>query len=73
MLYQTNPTEIFRERQLALLREADDRRLVRRHLRAASEDEVDRGMRKRYPNAEAVLVRPEESWLQILWSTGPVP
>ena len=24
-MYQTNPTEIFRERQLALLREAEDR------------------------------------------------
>jgi len=25
------------------------------------------------PEAVAVLERPEEAWLQILWSTGPVP
>jgi hypothetical protein len=29
-MHQTNLTEIFREHQLALLREAEDRRLVRR-------------------------------------------
>ncbi len=29
-MYQTNPTEMFRERQLALLREAEDRCLARR-------------------------------------------
>jgi hypothetical protein len=29
-MYQTNLTEMFRERQLALLREAEDRRLARR-------------------------------------------
>jgi urease accessory protein UreF len=37
-MYQTNLTEMFRERQLALLREAEDRRLARRlarRLRAA--------------------------------------
>jgi hypothetical protein len=28
-MYQTNPTEMFHERQLALLREAEDRRLAR--------------------------------------------
>jgi hypothetical protein len=33
-MYQTNPTEMFRERQLALGREAEDRRRARR-LRAA--------------------------------------
>jgi hypothetical protein len=33
-MYQTNPTEMFRERQLALLREVEERRLVRQ-LRAA--------------------------------------
>ena len=33
-MHQTNPTEMFRERQLALLREAEDRRPARR-LRAA--------------------------------------
>jgi hypothetical protein len=34
MYHQTNPTETFRERQLALLREAENRRLGRRLLRA---------------------------------------
>ena len=34
------------------------------HLRAASEEEVERRMRKRYPGAAAVLVYPEESWRQ---------
>ena len=29
-MHQTNPTEMFRERQLALLREGEDRRLARR-------------------------------------------
>jgi hypothetical protein len=43
------------------------------HLRAASEEEVEQRRRERYPEAVAVLVRLEESWLQILWSTGPVP
>jgi urease accessory protein UreF len=33
-MYQINPTEMFRERQLALLREAEERRLARR-LRAS--------------------------------------
>ena len=35
-MYQTNPTELFRERQLALLREAEDRRLARRLRKARS-------------------------------------
>ena len=34
------------------------------HLRAPSEEEVERRMRKRYPGAVAVLVYPEESWRQ---------
>ncbi len=29
-MHQTNPTEVFRERQLALLREAEEQRLARR-------------------------------------------
>ena len=29
-MHQTNPPEMFRERHLALLREAEDRRLARR-------------------------------------------
>ena len=60
-MYQTNPTEIFRERQLALLREAENRRLAR-GLRKA-------GLKGR-PQSERRL---EESWLQKLWSTGAVP
>jgi hypothetical protein len=60
-MYQTNPTEIVREHQLAPLREAEDRRLAR-GLRKA-------GLKGR-PQSERRL---EESWLQKLWSTGAVP
>ena len=35
------------------------------HLRAASEEEVERRMRGRYPEAVALLVRLEESWRQV--------
>ena len=42
------------------------------HLRAASEEEVERRMRERYPEAVALLVRLEESWRQVVFSTGPV-
>ncbi len=42
------------------------------HLRAASEEEVQRKMRERYPEAVALLVRLEESWRQVMFSTGPV-
>jgi uncharacterized protein (DUF1697 family) len=43
------------------------------HLRAASEgeEEVERRMRKRYPQAVTLLVRLEESWRQVL-SSGSV-
>jgi hypothetical protein len=34
------------------------------HIRAASEEEVERRMRKRYPKAAAILVLLEESWRQ---------
>ena len=34
------------------------------HIRAASEAEVERRMRKRYPKAAAILVLLEESWRQ---------
>ena len=34
------------------------------HLRAASEEEVERRMRKRYPGAVVILTRLEESWRQ---------
>jgi hypothetical protein len=60
-MYQTNPTEMFRERQLALGREAEDQRFVRRPRKARL---------KGHPRSERRL---EESWLQILWSTGRVP
>ncbi len=42
------------------------------HLRVASEEEAERRVRRRYPEAVAVLVRLEESWRQVLSSTGPV-
>jgi hypothetical protein len=42
-------------------------------LRAASEEEVERRMRKRYPGAGAILVLPEESWRQSLYHSEPVP
>ena len=64
-MYQPNPTETFSERQLALLREAEERRLVRRPRKARL-----KGRLKGRPRKEQRL---EESWLQILWSTGPVP
>ena len=35
------------------------------HIRAASEEEIERRMRKRYPEAVALLVRLEESWQQV--------
>ena len=58
---QTNPTE--------MLREAEDRRLPRRLRKARLKG---RSRSNRHPEAAAALERPEESWLQILWSTGPV-
>lgn len=42
------------------------------HLRAASEEEVERRMRKRYPEAVAILVLLEQSWRQELSRSGPV-
>jgi hypothetical protein len=36
-MHQTYPTEMFRERQLALLREVEERRLARRLRKARSE------------------------------------
>jgi hypothetical protein len=43
------------------------------HIRAASEEEVERRMRKRYPAAVAILVLLEESWRQSLSRSEPVP
>ena len=59
-MHQTNSTEIFRESHSAPLREAEDRRLARRPRKARL---------KGHPRSERRL---EESWLQIVWSTGPV-
>ncbi len=42
------------------------------HLRAASEEEAERRMRKRYPGAVAVLVLLEEPWRQSPSRSGPV-
>jgi hypothetical protein len=58
--------------KMSVMREAEDLRLARQ-LRAESEEEEERRMSNGDPEAVAVLERPEESWLQILWSTGPVP
>ena len=58
--------------KMTVMREAEDLRLARR-LRAESEEEEERGMSNGDPEVVAVLERPEESWLQILWNTGPVP
>ncbi len=43
------------------------------HARAASEEEVERKMRERYPEAVAVLGRQEKSWRQGLSRSEPVP
>ena len=43
------------------------------HLRAATEEEIERKMRKRYLEAVAVLVRLEESRRQVLSRSGPIP
>ena len=41
------------------------------HIRAASEKEAERRMRKRYPGAVAILVHLEESWRQDPASIAP--
>ena len=43
------------------------------HLRAASEEEVERRIRKRYPEAVAIIVRVEESWRQVVPGLGAAP
>ena len=43
------------------------------HVRAASEEEAERRMRKRYPGAVAILVLLKESWRQSLSRSEPVP
>jgi hypothetical protein len=42
------------------------------HVRAASEEEAERRIRKRYPDAVAVLVRHEDS-RRATSSFGPIP
>jgi hypothetical protein len=45
------------------------------HIRAASKEEVERRMRKRYPKAAMILVLLEESWRQnpaFVAPNGPV-
>jgi hypothetical protein len=42
------------------------------HLRAASEEEAERRMRERYPEVVGVLVRPEDSWRQVLTGSEPL-
>jgi hypothetical protein len=42
------------------------------HLRAPSEEEAERRMRERYPEAVAVLVRHKRSWRQVPSGSGPV-
>jgi uncharacterized protein (DUF1697 family) len=42
------------------------------HLRAASEEEVERRIRERYPEAVGVLVRSDDSWRQVLTGSEPL-
>jgi hypothetical protein len=41
------------------------------HIRATSEGEVERRMRRRYPGAVAILAYPEESWRQRSAAVAP--
>jgi uncharacterized protein (DUF1697 family) len=41
------------------------------HVRAASEKQVEEMMRRRYPEAVAILVRQEESWRQVVSRSRP--
>jgi hypothetical protein len=50
-----------------------DLRTRHHHLRAASEGEVERKVRRRYPEAAAILVRQEESWRQAFSRPEPTP
>ena len=43
------------------------------HVRAASEEEVERKMRGGYPKAVAILVRQEEAWRRAPSRPPPVP
>jgi hypothetical protein len=43
------------------------------HIRGASEKEVERRIRQRYPNASAVLVRQETTLGQSLYRSNRIP
>ena len=43
------------------------------HSRASSEEEAERRMRKRYPEAVALLVRHDCSWRQVLFGSRAIP
>jgi hypothetical protein len=43
------------------------------HVRAVAEEQVEERMRRRYPDALAILVRREESWRQVLSRPGSTP
>jgi hypothetical protein len=58
MYHQFNPTELWRERQLALLREAQDRRLTRRLRKAHTK----RGSGSRHEGWLARLGRTTALW-----------
>jgi hypothetical protein len=57
-MYQTNPTEVWREHHLALLREADERRLARRLRRPRLRRSSQTGSQQR----TAALGRVIASW-----------
>jgi hypothetical protein len=43
------------------------------HVRAAAERQVEKRMRRRYPEAVAILVRREMSWRQVLSHPSSTP
>ncbi len=43
------------------------------HVRAVAEEQVEERMRRRYPDALAILVRREESWRQALAHPSSTP
>ena len=43
------------------------------HVRAAAEEQVEKRMRRRYPEAVAIIVRREESWRQVLSHPSSTP
>jgi hypothetical protein len=64
MYHHANPTEMWRERQLALLREAEDRRLARRlrKARKAHMAHTKRGFRSWHEGWTVRLRRMTTSW-----------